>query len=72
MPPGFRISVFDVVTQDWLDVGDLSKRARFELENPASVVDGAGRILVRISGSGVPDELGQMPVYAGATVEGVI
>jgi hypothetical protein len=72
LPSGFRMSVFDVVTQDWLDVGDLSKRGRFDLESPASVMDSAGRILVRITGSGVPSEFGQMPVYAGAAVEGVI
>jgi hypothetical protein len=72
MPSGFRMSVFDVLAQDWVDVGDLSKASRFEVGDPASVMDSGGRIRVRISGSQVPDEFGQMPVYAGAAVEGVI
>jgi hypothetical protein len=72
MPPGYRLSVFDSVAGDWIDVGDLSQRVRFEMDDPARVMDPAGRILVRISASDVPAENGQMPVYASAAVEGVI
>jgi hypothetical protein len=72
MPPGYRISVFDAVANDWVDVGDLSQQGRFELDDPARVLDGAGRILIRITGSNVPDQNGQMPVYASAAVEGAI
>jgi hypothetical protein len=72
MPPGYRMSVLDTVAGDWVDVGDLSKSGRFEMGDPARVLDPAGRILVRISGSDVPEEFGQMSVYASAAVEGVI
>jgi hypothetical protein len=72
MPPGYRLSVYDAVAEDWLDVGDLSQNGRFEIDDPARVVDPAGRILVRVSGSQVPEEFGQMTVYASAAVEGVI
>jgi hypothetical protein len=72
MPPGYRLSVYDTVAGDWIDVGDLSESGRFEMDDPARVLDPAGRILVRVSGSQVPEEFGQMPVYASAAVEGVI
>jgi len=72
LPSGYRLSVYDTVAGDWLDVGDLSERGRFEMEDPARVLDAAGRILVRVSGSEVPVEDGPMIVYASAAVEGVI
>jgi hypothetical protein len=72
MPPGYRISVFDTVAGDWVDVGDLSQQARFELDDPARVLDPAGRILIRITGSDIPDQNGQMSVYASAAIEGAI
>jgi hypothetical protein len=71
-PPGFRMSAFDTVAQVWEDVGDLSQHGRFELQDPARFLDRAGRIEVRISASRVPDEFGQISVFAGAAVEGVI
>jgi hypothetical protein len=72
LPAGFRISVFDTVARSWEDVGDLSQEDRFELQDPARFLDTAGRIQVRISGSQVPEEFGQISVFAGAAVEGVI
>jgi hypothetical protein len=72
LPAGFRISAFDTVGQDWEDIGDLSQQDRFELQDPARFLDPAGRILVRISGSQVPDDFGQISVFAGAAVEGAI
>jgi hypothetical protein len=72
MPPGYRISVFDTAANDWVDVGDLSQQGRFELDDPARVLDPAGRILIRITGTDIPDQNGQMSVYASAAIEGAI
>ena len=72
MPAGFRLSVFDTADGEWLDVGDLSQRSRFEVAEPDGVIDHAGRILIRVAGSSVPADFGQVPVFVGASVEGVI
>jgi hypothetical protein len=72
LPAGFRIAVFDVAHADWADLGDLSQRSRFEVPNTAQVLDPAGRILVRVTGSGVPKDFGQVGVFAGALVTGVL
>ncbi|HTE66602.1 MAG TPA: hypothetical protein VK736_10140, partial [Candidatus Binatia bacterium] len=72
LPPGYRLSVYDMVAADWVDVGDLSQTGRFQVDDPGRILDAAGRILLRVSGSQVPEGTGQMPVYASAAVEGVI
>jgi hypothetical protein len=72
LPSGYRISMYDNLEAAWVDVGDLSVRSRFEIDDPARAIDRAGRILVRISGSDLPDGVGQNPVFAGASVEGAI
>jgi hypothetical protein len=72
LPSGYRMAVYDVVAAEWIDLGDLSQRNRFDVADPTRVVDAAGRILVRISGSGVPAEIGQVSVFAGASVSGVL
>ena len=72
LPAGYRMAVYDVAADDWIDLGDLSQRSRFDVPDPASVLDPAGRILVRIAASGVPADVGQYNVYAGASLAGVI
>jgi hypothetical protein len=72
LPTGYRLAVYDTVAGEWLDVGDLSVRSRFDLEDPTRVLDGAGRLLVKITGTGVPAGTGQMSIFAGARVSGVI
>jgi hypothetical protein len=72
LPKGYRIAVYDVAAADWVDLGDLSTKSRFDVTDPADVLDATGRILVRISGSGIPAEVGTMQVYASARVTGVI
>jgi len=71
-PSGYRMAVYDVVAAEWIDLGDLSIRSRFDAAEPSHVIDGAGRILLRISGTGVPVDFGQIQVFAGASVAGVI
>ncbi|MEX0710531.1 MAG: hypothetical protein WD116_04935 [Chloroflexota bacterium] len=72
LPDGFRIAVYDTVATDWIDLGDLSARTRFDVPEPTHVLDSAGRILIRISASGVPPEFGQPTVFASASIAGVI
>ncbi|HEX6140435.1 MAG TPA: hypothetical protein VF013_08260, partial [Candidatus Limnocylindria bacterium] len=72
LPDGYRMAVYDAATDDWTDVGDLSTQGSFVLPDASAVLDRAGRILVRITGSGIPAEMGQMQVFVGARVTGVI
>ena len=72
LPNGYRLSVFDRVAGEWIDVGDLSLRSHFIVEQPARILDRGERILVRVSGSGLDDEFGSSSVFVGAGVEGVI
>ena len=72
LPKGYRMAVWDVAAGDWVDLGDLSQRTRFDVADPGDVLDHAGRILVRITGSGIPADLGQVTVLAGARITGVL
>lgn len=72
LPKGFRVAVYDTVAGEWLDIGDLSVRSRFDVEDPGRVLDGAGRLLVKVTGTGVPAEFGQQQIFAGARISGVI
>ncbi|MGH2454723.1 MAG: hypothetical protein ACRDHD_00470 [Candidatus Limnocylindria bacterium] len=71
LPDGFRLGAYDLVAEEWIDIGDLSQDSRFEVAEPSRLLDAAGRILVRITASDLADE-GQWAVVAGATVGGVI
>jgi hypothetical protein len=72
LPDGYRAAVYDTVAAEWVDLGSLSSSSRFEVQDAARVLDAAGRILVRITGSGVPADVGQIGVFASARVTGVI
>jgi hypothetical protein len=72
LPSGYRLSVFDRVAGEWIDVGDLSLRSHFLIEQPARILDRGERILVRVSGSDLADDFGSSSVFVGAGVEGVI
>jgi hypothetical protein len=69
---GYRMAVYDTAAAEWIDLGDLSVRSRFDVADPLNVIDAAGRILVRIVGSGLPDGFAPSSVFAGARVSGVI
>jgi hypothetical protein len=69
-PQGFAISVRDVVTGDWQELGDLSQAARFEIDDPAAVMDQTGRIEVRVVGSAIDANFGQTGVWVSAEVSG--
>ena len=72
LPSGFRLAVFDTAAGDWVDLGDLSQRSRFDVDDPGRVLDAAGRLLVKISGTGIPAANGQVSVFAGARIAGVV
>jgi hypothetical protein len=64
--------VYDTVARAWLDIGDLSLSSRFEVEDPTRVLDGAGRMRVKVTGTGVPADMGQQSIFAGARISGVV
>jgi hypothetical protein len=72
LPAGYRLSVYDHRAGDWIDVGDLSQRSHFTVDQPTRVLDDGGRILLLVSGSGIADDIGSYPVWVGAAVEGVV
>ncbi|MGZ8562647.1 MAG: hypothetical protein ACXWWU_03410 [Candidatus Limnocylindria bacterium] len=72
LPKGFRMAVYDNVAADWVDLGDLSLGNRFDATDPTRVLDAAGRILVKITGTGIPADFGQVSVFAGARITGVL
>ena len=73
LPPGFKLSVLDPGSGEWVTLGDLSKASRFEIKDPTTVLDSAGTIEVRITGTGIDAaSFGQTSVFVGARVEGVI
>lgn len=72
LPAGFRMAIYDNALADWTDLGDLSQRNRFDVADPSHVLDAAGRMLVRITGSSIPKDIGQVGVFAGAQVTGAL
>lgn len=71
LPPGYTFAVREVDSGEWRDLGDLSQASTFEIDDPASVLDDAGRMEVRVTGTGVQDQFGQMSIFVGASLEGV-
>ncbi len=72
LPPGYKASVRNATSGEWLTLGDLSQASSFQITDPASILDADGTIEVRISGSGVDASVGQTNVFVGARVDGVI
>ncbi len=72
LPPGYKVSVRNARSGEWVTLGDLSQASSFEIKDPTSVLDADGTIEVRISGSGVDVSAGQTNVFVGARVDGVI
>lgn len=72
LPPGYRVSAFDVSANAWVELGDPNVRSRFEVEQPERFIGAGDSLLVRISGEGVPLEQGLSPVYATASLTGII
>jgi hypothetical protein len=72
LPPGYVMSVRDVTTGAWIELGDLSQQSTFEIDDPASVLNQAGRIEVRVVADAVDQNFGQTGIFVSATVEGVV
>jgi hypothetical protein len=72
LPQGYRMAVYDTLAAEWVDLGDLSQRTQFDAADPSHVLDDAGRILIRVTGSGVPRDFGQVSVFVGARITGVL
>ena len=72
LPPGFKLSVRNPGTGEWVTLGDLAQASQFEIDDPTTVLDSGGTIEVRISGSGIDQSFGQTQIFVGARVEGVI
>ena len=71
-PPGFTIELRNPETGEWTPLGDLSQESRFKVDDPATAMDGAGRVEVRVTGEGINPNFGSNTVFVSARVSGVI
>lgn len=71
-PVGFTAEVRNPQTGEWLQLGDISQDATFEIDDPATAMSAGGRIEVRITGGQVDPNFGQASVFVSADVRGVI
>ena len=71
-PAGFTAEVRNPQTGEWLELGDISQDATFEIDDPATAMSPGGRIEVRITGTQVDANFGQASVFVSAEVDGVI
>jgi hypothetical protein len=72
LPPGFKLSVRDPGSGEWVLLGDLAQASEFVIDDPSTVLDSGGTIEVRVSGAGIDASFGQTTIFVGARVEGVI
>lgn len=70
-PDGYSVEVRNARSGEWIPLGDLTQRGRFEVEDASTVVSPTGRIEVRVTGTVRPD-FGMSNVFASARVAGVI
>jgi hypothetical protein len=71
-PAGFTMEVRDPVSGEWTEVGDISQRSRFDIEDPGTAISETGRIEVRITGAEIDPNFGQSSVFVSAEASGVI
>ncbi len=71
-PPGFSIELRNAQTGEWTELGDLSQESRFEIDDPTTAMDRAGRIEVRVTGEGINPNMGSNTVFVSARASGVI
>lgn len=72
LPEGYTVELLDPESGTWSLLGDASQRHRFEIEEPARLLAPGGYLELRITGTEIPDHLGQSPVYLGAELTGVV
>jgi hypothetical protein len=71
--PGITVEVRDPGTGSWVELGDISERNRFEIDDPSTAISSSGRIEVRFVGSTEMDpNMGMPSVYVSAAVTGVL
>jgi hypothetical protein len=71
--PGITVEVRNPESGAWTELGDISQRSRFEIDDPATVISSSGRIEVRFVGSAEVDpNIGMPSVYASARVTGIL
>ncbi|MFN2484983.1 MAG: hypothetical protein ABR509_08710 [Candidatus Limnocylindria bacterium] len=72
-PAGYRLSVRDVTTESWVDLGAAGQQLTFDLDEPARFVDGTGQMFLRIARDPAAATAGdRMSVFVGARVRGVL
>ena len=71
-PPGFTLEVRDPTSGEWMLLGDISERSRFEIDDPGTAISRTGRIEVRLTGVGQNQDFGQASVFVSARASGVI
>jgi hypothetical protein len=71
-PNGFTVEVQHPTTGEWTELGDLSQRSQFTIDDPSTVLSSTGRIVVRVTGVPNNPDFGQGGVYPSAQVAGVL
>ncbi len=71
-PQGFTVELRHPGSGEWSLLGDLNQDSRFEIDDPSTAMDGAGRIEVRVTGEGVNPNFGANTVFLSARVSGVV
>lgn len=72
MPAGYTLSVRDPRSGEWVELGDLSQQSTYEIDDPASVLSGSGRIEARVVGRQIDPSFGSPSIFVGASVTGVL
>jgi hypothetical protein len=71
-PQGYTLEIKDPATGDWILLGDINERTRWEIEDPSTAISSTGRIEVRVTGGEVDPNFGQGSVFVSADARGVI
>jgi hypothetical protein len=72
LPPGYHVSAWNAADGAWVELGSPNTLSRFELPNPSDFIGPGDSLRVRIVGDSVPAEQGQTPVFASASLSGVL
>lgn len=72
LPPGYHVSAYNVANDAWVELGNPNALSRFELPQPSEFIGPGDSIRVRIVGDSVPADQGQTPVFATASLSGVL
>ncbi|HUH17029.1 MAG TPA: hypothetical protein VMM85_03700 [Methylomirabilota bacterium] len=71
-PDGYTLELQDPADGEWSVLGDLSDGTTFKIDDPSTAITATGRVVVRITGSGIDVDFGPNHFFVSARVNGVI